>query len=44
MLWIQAYPLKDSRVEEVSSVDLDSNASCRSWVVDSNLGSTFMLR
>ena len=43
-LWIQVQPLVDSRVEEVSFVDSDSNPSCRSRLVDSSLCSTFILR
>ena len=35
--------LVDSRVEEVSSVDSDSNPYSRSRLVDSSLGSIFIM-
>ena len=42
-LRIQVEPLTDSRVEEVSSMDSNSNLFGRSRLMDSNLCSTLFL-
>ena len=43
-LWIQVQPLVDSRVEEASSVDSDTNSSWRPRLVDSSPCSLVFLR
>ena len=44
MLVDSSTPLVDSKVEEVSSVDLELNPSCRSRFVDSSHCSSLFLR